>query len=133
MSFDNLKGIFIKEEKISSTTDLLKNNSVNSEICFEKPLDENSMKLLKPIKIEVSNDVIECVPDLEHKKLSLLKQIRKDSNGTLIKKGGKEHKVIFKETMIEIIEIESFKEILNKKEEYVYKDIDSCTCTCKIF
>jgi len=133
MSFDNLNGIFIKEEKISKTTDIFKNNSVNSEISFEKPLNENSMKLLKPIKMEIPHEVIECVPDFNDKKLILLKQIRKDANGTLIVKGGKQHKIIFKQTFVEVIEIESFKEILNKKEEFIYKDKDSCNCTCKIF
>jgi hypothetical protein len=59
---------------------------------------------------------------------------RRDNFGVPIKKGGKEHRIAFKENLVETVEIVSIKEFQSKAnaETVNKKKGSSCGCTCLI-
>jgi hypothetical protein len=56
-------------------------------------------------------------------------KVRRDKSGLIIRKGGKDHKISFKDNLIETVSIESYKEFYNKQTIIPSR----ADCNCQIF
>ena len=96
------------------------NNSKNVKINLDK---NKSLKLNSLISSSTMNNIEKI--NLESK--------RRDKYDNIIKKGGKDHKLTFKENLVEIILIDSYKEYYNKPYEIKSTNRDCIECACLIF
>lgn len=133
MSLDKLNGSFIKKKKINKTSENFKNKSIESTLNIFNEINTSSKEVLKQINTSNYYNNFESNQNILNKKTNSSIGTRKDIFGTSILKGRKEHKIYFKDNIVEVIEIESYKEYLNEKVEFIKNDNAICACTCRVF